>query len=334
MKLRYPIRIYMEITSRCNFNCIHCYLGDNKSSGLKDIPLSLVRKATREMEEIGIFTLIVGGGEPLMHPHFSRIIQHLSSLRMLPAITTNGYFVDADFITTLKSAAFQGSVQVSIHGITPETHNHLVGHPEGFRHAMSAIKQLLAHGITVSTATAVTRRNIKEIPALLKKLEAIGVTTFNVVFLLPVGKASTDLMVRPPEHKNLLECIRSMKKRYTIFTDYNLMFESTDYLKNPLFPYYCTCGVVHATIDPEGNVFPCSLLKHPQFLFGNIRTNHLKEIFDNPKNDTTRQIFGVSPPECKGCKFEEVCKGGCRAVAFNSYKRLLAPDIRCPQVIP
>lgn len=333
--LKYPIRIYMEITTRCNFNCIHCYLGDSKNSDPKDIPLPLFRKATREMEEIGVFKLILGGGEPLVHPHFSYILQHLSNLRILPAITTNGYFIN-DFIDTIKSATFRGSIQVSIHGITPKTHNRIVGHPEAYEHAMNAIKQLLACKVTVSTATAATRRNIKEIPALLEKLEKMGVTTFNIVFLMPVGKASTNLMLKPSEHKELLECIRLMKKRHTVFTDYNLIFEAVDHLKkNSLFPYYCTCGVAHATIDPEGNVFPCSLLKFDQFSFGTIRTNHLKEIFDNPKNDTIRQIFGVSPPECKGCKFEAVCKGGCRAIAFKYYKRLCAPDIRCPQqVIP
>lgn len=329
-RLKYPIRIYIEITTRCNFNCVHCYLGDSKGSSPEDISLSLFKKAVQEMEDIGIFKLIVGGGEPLMHPKLSSLLQCLSGYRILPAITTNGYFVDTDFIDTLKSTGFGGSVQVSIHGKNPETHNRLVGHPQGYQHAMNAIKKLASSNVHVSTATAATRWNVNEIPSLLKELEIMGVKSFNIVFLMLVGRATTDLMLLPHEQKELLTFIHALKKRHTVFTDYNLSFESVDHLKkNPLFPHYCTCGVAHATIDPGGSVFPCSLLKFPQFSFGNLKNKTLKEIFDTPKNDTMREIYGVSPPECKGCTFEDVCKGGCRAIAFDHYGKLLAPDIRC-----
>ena len=332
MNIKYPVRLYAEITMRCNFNCVHCYLGDFKSSP-SDMSFPLFNKIAQEMEEIGIFKMILGGGEPLMHPNIFSFLKNLSGRRILPAITTNGYFIDDDFIDALTSTGFRGSVQVSIHGKTPEMHNQFVGHPQGYQHAMNAINRLISSNVAVSTATAATRSNVDEIPLLLEELKTMGVESFNIVFLMPVGRATTDLMLRPLEQTELLAYIRSLKKEYSVFTDYNLSFESV-YHKNPLFPYYCTCGVAHATVDPGGNVFPCSLLKFPQFSFGNVTTASLKRIFDNPEHDDIRQIYGVSPPECKGCTYEDMCKGGCRAIAFNYYQTLLAPDIRCSQVVP
>lgn len=332
MILRYPIRIYLEITTRCNFKCIHCYLGDGRMEHQTDISFKLFQKIVHEMEEIGIFELILGGGEPLMHPRISSILKYLSDLRLFPAVTTNGYFVDTQFIDTLESIKFKGSIQVSIHG-KKETHNDIVGHPQGYHHAVNAIQQLIAHGFNTTAAITPTRRNYKEIPQLLGELEDMGVTSFNIIFVLPVGRATENLVLKPDEQKGLQRYIQHLKTRCTVFTDYNLQFESAFFKKNPLFQYYCTCGVAHATIDPEGNIFPCSLLKFPQFQFGNCTTRTLKEIFDSPEKDTIRKIYGVSPPECKGCTFEQVCKGGCRAVAFNRYGKLLARDIRCPREV-
>lgn len=332
MILKYPIRIYLEVTDRCNFKCVHCYLGDRNMSRQRDIPFSVFTKIVREMEEIGIFELILGGGEPLIHPLISHMLQYLSNRKLFPAITTNGYFVDTAFIQTLESIKFKGSIQVSIHG-NKETHNRIVGHPQGYDHAMGALQKLLTHGFNTSAAITPTRQNYKEIPQLLEDLEKMGITSFNIIFVLPVGRATRTLVLNPDEHKKLRECIQRLKTRCTVFTDYNLWFESAPLKGNPLFPYYCTCGVAHATIDPDGNVFPCSLLKFPQFKFGNCTLKPLKEIFDNPERDTIRKIYGVSPPECKGCAFEHVCKGGCRAVAFAHHKKLLARDIRCPKEV-
>jgi radical SAM protein with 4Fe4S-binding SPASM domain len=295
----------------------------------KDIPFNLFQKIVQEMEEIGVFEIILGGGEPLMHPQFSQMLQYLSGRRLFPAITTNGYFVNTRFIEMLESIEFRGSIQVSLHGKTPETHNRIVNHPRGYDRAVKAIKQLIAHRFNVSVATISSVLNYEEIPQLLKDLEDLGITSFNIIFVLPVGRATRDLVLRPDQYEELLEYIQHMKTRHTVFTDYNLWFELQDAPRNPLFQYYCTCGVVHATVDPEGNVFPCSLLKFPQFRLGTCQTRSLKDIFDHPEKEVIADIYGVSPPECSGCQFEKVCKGGCRAVALAYHGKPLARDIRC-----
>lgn len=329
--LNYPLRIYLEITDQCNFNCIHCYLG-NKEMKPRNIPFSLFQKIVHEMEEIGIFEIILGGGEPLMHPHIADMLHYLSGCRLFPAITTNGYFVNTQFITILESINFRGSIQVSLHGKTPETHNRMVNHPWGYDKAMKAIEHLVAHGFNVSVATTPTALNYEEIPPLLRDLEDMGVTSFNIIFLLPVGRAPQDLVLKPEQCEELREYIHHMKTRHTVFTDYNLC-ELQETPVNPLFQYYCTCGVVHAAIDPEGNVFPCSLLKFPQFRLGTCTTRTLKEILDQPEKEMIRKIHGVSPPECRSCEFEGVCKGGCRAVAVAHHGKPLTRDIRCPKEV-
>ncbi len=332
MILTYPIRMYVEITNQCNFACIHCYLGDQRTES--HMSFDLFSKVVREMEEMGVFEVILGGGEPLMHPSLHAMLEYLSTLRLSCAVTTNGYFVDTPFIDVLESIKFRGSIQVSIHGRYPETHNKIVNHPLGYHRAMEALQQLLSHRIAVTVAVTATTLNYKEIPALLEDMEGRGVTSFNIIFVVPVGRATDSLVLKPHEEREILEYIQKTKSRCTIFTDYNLSFEwLTSVRKNPLFQYYCSCGVAHAALDPEGNVFPCSLLKFPEFRLGNCATTHLKKIFTHPETTIMKELYGTSPSECKGCTYEYVCKGGCRAVAYVHEGTPLARDTRCPKKV-
>ena len=58
-----PVNVNFEVTSKCNYSCIHC---------VRDIPvknelsLEKIKSVLSELKELGTFEIAFTGGEPLL----------------------------------------------------------------------------------------------------------------------------------------------------------------------------------------------------------------------------------------------------------------------------
>ncbi len=84
-------RVYLEISSRCNFNCITCIRHSWKESP-GDMEVVLLEKILDELESLPRRPLIYFGGfgEPLYHPQIMRMITLVRERGFRLRITTNG----------------------------------------------------------------------------------------------------------------------------------------------------------------------------------------------------------------------------------------------------
>ena len=85
-----PLSINLDLTTACNYACDHCIDWDILNSGIShdDEPL---RASLAYMAEHGLRSVIlIGGGEPTVHPRFREIVRFLKSLQLQVAIVTNG----------------------------------------------------------------------------------------------------------------------------------------------------------------------------------------------------------------------------------------------------
>ena len=104
---------YVEITSRCNLRCKHCY---NESGELKtEFTLDQIKNIIEDIPHKESAAFTISGGEPLLHPHFWDILDlvlHNNFARVL--VITNGTLIDES--AAKKFAERNCSIQVSING--------------------------------------------------------------------------------------------------------------------------------------------------------------------------------------------------------------------------
>jgi wyosine [tRNA(Phe)-imidazoG37] synthetase (radical SAM superfamily) len=85
-----PLSINLDLTTACNFACDHCIDWDILNSGIshEDEPLraSLAHMAAHGMRSV----ILIGGGEPTVHPRFREIVRFLKGLGQQVAIVSNG----------------------------------------------------------------------------------------------------------------------------------------------------------------------------------------------------------------------------------------------------
>ena len=72
---RYVLNMGINITERCNFNCLHCYEAVDNEILREEMSLENCRKLLEEAASCGIQNIKITGGEPLMHPDFMEIVR-------------------------------------------------------------------------------------------------------------------------------------------------------------------------------------------------------------------------------------------------------------------
>jgi hypothetical protein len=85
-----PISINLDLTTACNYRCDHCIDWDILNTRHRHDDAEL-EASLREMAERGLRSLIlIGGGEPTLHPGFERIVRFAKRLSLQVAVVSNG----------------------------------------------------------------------------------------------------------------------------------------------------------------------------------------------------------------------------------------------------
>lgn len=85
-----PISINLDLTSACNFSCSYCVDSRLINAG-KQLALKDIKKLTDTLHAHGLLSVIlIGGGEPTLHPDFEAVVEHLKSKGLQIGIATNG----------------------------------------------------------------------------------------------------------------------------------------------------------------------------------------------------------------------------------------------------
>src|SRR5262249_47464925 len=116
------ITFVLNITNRCNFKCGHCF---REEASKEDLPLDTIEACLPTLRALGVQTLALTGGEPILHPRFPRVVELLARGGFRIGCVTNGWY------TPRYLAAFEphkdriGYVALSLDGHDAEDHDRL-----------------------------------------------------------------------------------------------------------------------------------------------------------------------------------------------------------------
>ncbi len=147
---RYPLVLMLEPLYRCNLACAGCgkiqYPGHILKSELTP------EDCFRAVEECGVPTVAIPGGEPLMHPRIDEIVKGLVARKKYVYMCTNALLLKE------KLHLFQPSkyLTFSVHMDGEKEHHDLsVCKEGGYEIALDAIRQAVQAGFRVTTNTTI-----------------------------------------------------------------------------------------------------------------------------------------------------------------------------------
>ena len=275
----YPIITTVELTSKCNFECLHCY----KEAGYKGgcfIETDLAIRALKALEG-KTWQVEFTGGEALMHPDFEKIIQAVNFPSMV--LLTNGSLLDHISLSTLKRFS---SIQISMYGSSAAEYRKYAL-SDTFERVCQNIKMLTRENIDVTIAIILRKSNFLRLDDYVSQIEEMGVKYVRFGLTRKIGRNETcsDEWVMTYD-----DCCRFdvelelLKSKYPgiEFEDLNWKGDFIDRNKaTPSIKLKCTAGKKQIVLSEKGIIRPCVLL--PAEYFGKftwdeyINTNEKKK---------------------------------------------------------
>lgn len=246
-----PTGSLLEITSKCNFSCIYCYLGYRTEE--KDMSFNDIKKVIDILSKSNVRQVTLTGGEPLLHPNILNIVKYSSDKGLIVHLCTNGYLLSEDLA---KKLAKNGLTQIQTDIIYTESslHDELRGKKDSFEKAGEALINAKKAGITTVATIVLNQKNKGVINGIIQYArKQMGVDRIRIIDYMPIGIYRKSL---------ILENYASHLKRITNFViklgAKNLIsFEPTFPNKN----YKPKIKVIH---------IPCP---NKDSIFVNIKTN-------------------------------------------------------------
>jgi len=134
----------MEITNRCNFDCVFCPSGISKRAK-HDMDRHLAFSLIDQLQELGFSKTIYFHvlGEPLLHPSVFDIVNHAAEAGMRPVIFTNGGALADEVVQDILASKASGLV-ISMQTINRQSYEKLRKTPFDWDTYLTKIQTALA----------------------------------------------------------------------------------------------------------------------------------------------------------------------------------------------
>lgn len=272
-----PISINLDLITACNFQCPHCIDGEIINTG-KMLDLKYVKRLIADWAKRGLKSVIlIGGGEPVLYPHFEEVVRFLKDLSLQVGIVSNGTNIKKiDNICELLGP--KDWVRLSLDAGTDKTfqkiHNprikiileEIMANVKIMRRKNSRFQMgfsFLIIGDDKKANGVNLVNNIKEILPAAKLAKDNGFNYLSLKpFISPEGERSTTI-----SDKNLAEIKEEIKKAqkieskgFKVIESINLLCFYDKDLKGAMMrqPRMCHAQFFRSVVIPAG-VFGCSL---------------------------------------------------------------------------
>ena len=313
----HPLKyLFLELTRRCNLRCAHCGSSCPAYTQNAELPTEAFLHVVDRVAEAfpadpPLFCIT--GGEPLLHPDWFTICSHIREKGLSWGMTTNGTLIDQSCVRRLAQAGMK-SVAVSLDG-GRQSHEKLRGVQGCFDKAVKALELLKESGSfrAVGVTTVVSKLNLGELEKLYSLMKQLGVDSWMLTPVEPMGDASgrRELFLEEEEHKLLLDFIRERRRE----APFDLAYGCSHFLPEEYDaavrkqPFLCIAGTMVASIASNGDILPCLDIDCRELVKqGNVQRDDFPMVW-NERFERFRRNKAESSPLCRDCEWKKLCCG-------------------------
>ncbi len=345
-----PVVIW-NLIRRCNLTCKHCYSISADTEFKGELSTAETYHVLEDLKQYGVPVLILSGGEPLMRPDIFEISHRAKEMGFYVGLSTNGTLIDYDNIEQIADVGYD-YVGISIDGMKT-THDRFRRREGAFDESMRGIRLCRQHNIKVGLRFTLTQDNERELPQLLKMLEADNIEKFYLSHLNYAGRGNKnrkddayhqatrkamDLLFNAAMHaiehgikREFVTGNNDADGVYLLHWVREHYPEQEEMIRKKLSHWGGNqSGVNIANIDNLGNVHPDTMWWHHNL--GNVRDRPFSEIWEDT-SDPLMAGLKQQPRSVKGrcadCDYLYICGGNTRVRAQQLYGDPWAEDPGC-----
>ncbi len=294
----------LEVTSKCNERCAHCYLPSNWFE-FNDLDTELGLKVLDELRDEGSLIVCFSGGEAFLHKEFDKLLYRARENDLIIKINTNATHISDYYLQVLKEVQPE-KLQISLYSMTAEEHDLITQVPGSHKRAMDGITRLMEANICISINCPVMKGNKHCYRDVVRWGEQNGVevrTDFMLFGCTDFNQANLDSRLSIEDIEELIQ--DSLKYDST----YRAKIENDESAVNPLDLIQepvCGAGVSSLSMDAKGNTYFCPIFRPVEL--GNAKEDRLRDVWrqSRPLLELRKVTWGDFPG-CMKCEAFNYC---------------------------
>jgi len=316
-----PYTIQLDVTNRCNNDCIACWLhspllrktGPNAKDLRSQLRFDLVRQMLDDAAAMGTRDIyMAGGGDPIVYPWLKETVEHAKGHGMTVAINTNFALADEAWCDWACDVGLD-DMTISVWAGSGATYDatHPNKKPADFDKLMKSItylnarKRKVGRGPTTKLYQVVSNLNAHEFEAMYRQVDETGsdAVEYTVVDTVP---GHTDVLLFDDDmRRSLLAQSRALRDRLASSGESKKLFGFDQWLRrlecedvvdgrgdaNVVHTFPCTIGWTFLRVMPDGKITSC--LKSHRIPIGNLNEERLTAMWNNEKQRRFRRMTNV-----------------------------------------
>jgi len=341
----YPLdQLYFYLTQGCNLRCRHCWLAPEYRSEEKPgtyLPVDLFKQIIKEAKDLGLTSVKLTGGEPLLDPDIQEMLEYIRSEELGLTVETNGLLCTPEIARQL-SLCRDVFVSVSLDASKPEIHDSIRGVKGAFKKTINGVKSLVNAGIKPQIIMSIMRQNKDDIEPLVMLAQELGAESVKFNMIEPTSRGKK--MHEKDETLSVEELIALEKwvdQELSPKVEIRLMYDAPAAFR-PLSKMFgkngngCSvCGIKNILgVISDGSYALCGIgEKIPELVFGEAGKDRLFDVWN--KTSILKQLRDKLPEKLEGicaqCLMKSRCLGSCIAQNYYRNKSLFAPFWFCEE---
>ncbi|MBU1125425.1 MAG: radical SAM protein [Candidatus Omnitrophica bacterium] len=310
-------RLDIELTERCNNNCVHCYnnlpLHDESVRG-RELSAQEIKTILRDAAALGCLGVRFSGGEPLVRPDFAELYVYARRRGLRVTLFTNATLITPTIAQLFCRIRPLEPIEVSLYGMAPKTYESVTGRPGSFEAAWRGIHLLQEYKIPFAVKAVILPENKEDKEAFVRWGETLfgssGENPVQFVLYLNLharrdSVRNKQICARRISAEDILESLRQFRPDYSG----KLAQFCRKFMKIPGENIFsCGGGINKADIDPYGRLRLCMLLKDPRLSY-DLKDGSLKEAVTSLLPQW-RKIKSTNPEylrRCARCFLKGLC---------------------------
>ncbi|ABN69773.1 Radical SAM domain protein [Staphylothermus marinus F1] len=322
----HPKEIMVEVTTRCNYDCIYCFRRTIVGEGFHDMDRDLFYKIIDEAVEIGVSKISFSGwGEPLIHPYIIDFLYYAKSKGLEILLNTNGYFLIkyVDYIARIGV----DDIIVSIDAAEDDVYK-LIRRGGDLARVIEALLILKDMKIKknmfyprVNIQFTINRYNYRNLLATTKLAHTLGASKIIVSNVIPLNQYYEENVSCYSDPKCLEEVSKITEELARIELEYGVEISLPNFNKaysERICPFISKYALF---IRYDGGVAPCIYYAHhwknylagvqreiKPVIFGYVGKEKLINIWRKPEYIRFRAItYFMHQPSCLDCPLQPYC---------------------------
>jgi radical SAM protein with 4Fe4S-binding SPASM domain len=294
--------VHIEITSKCNERCIHCYIPHEKK--IKTLDTENIYSLLKQCKDMNVLHITLSGGEPMLHKDFCDILKQCREYDFSVSVLTNLTLLTDEVVTEMKLNGLLG-VQTSLYSTVPVIHDSITKMTGSFKKTESSILKLVENDIPLQISCPVMKQNKNCYRDVIEWAKKYGIAVSYDYALIAEYDHSNKIIGNRLSLNEVSEVIKDKSSNDKTYLDRlkdDLVNKSHVDPEDPI----CSICSVSVCIAENGNVYPCAGWQY--CVLGNILETSLNDVWHfSRKINLLRMIKRKDFPKCMQCDIKGTC---------------------------